>query len=65
MVGPHLPEQPIPMYNHHFSEQPLPDVQHEPHLAQPEAISSCPVAACLEEEMDPNLATASLQALVE
>lgn len=52
----HLPPgQPVPRFNKYFCEEIPPDVHHEPLLAQPEAMSSCPVTCCLGEEIKSHL----------
>lgn len=53
---------PVP-YNP-FSEKMLPDVQREPPLVWLEAISPCPVAGCLGEEVNFQVAKTSFQGVV-
>ncbi|KAK4814531.1 hypothetical protein QYF61_022020 [Mycteria americana] len=58
----HFPGQPVPMLGNPFSEVKFPNIQSKPPLAQPEAISSCPITCYLGEETDPHLSTTSFQA---
>ncbi|KAK4809371.1 hypothetical protein QYF61_001889 [Mycteria americana] len=53
------------MLENPFSEEKFPHIQSKPPLAQPEAISSCPITCYLGEETDPHLSTPSFQAVVE
>ena len=62
---PHLPGQPGPVPDHSFSEDIFPDIQSEPPLMQPEAISSHPVSSYSDEKTNPRLTTTSFQAVVE
>ncbi|KAK4826690.1 hypothetical protein QYF61_010699 [Mycteria americana] len=53
------------MLDNTFHEEIFPNIQSKPPLAQPEAISSCPMACYLGEETNTHLATTSFQVVVE
>ena len=53
------------MLDNPFGEEIFPNIQSKPPLAQPEAVSSHPIAFYLGEETDTHLATTSFQVVVE
>ena len=65
MVTPHLPEQLISAPDHFFGKKKNHNMQHDPPLIELEAIPSSPAATYMGEETDPQLTTASCQAVVE
>ena len=56
-------EQPVPVPDSPFTEEIFPNIQSKPPMAQPEAISSCPISCYLGEETNTHLATTSFQVL--
>ena len=53
------------MSDHSFSKEIFPNIKPKSPLAQPEAISSCPIASYLGEETNTRLTTTSFQVVVE
>ena len=64
-MTPHLSGQPIPVPDHPFREVVFPNAQSEASLVQLEAIPSSPITSHPREEVDPQLTTTSLQAVIE